>query len=82
LAEGGISVHTEHVGGQHPYVNKLLVGFAAAEDVSTNVGSVRSRVRGYLENDPPGIAGIVPEEVALRRAIRCAVYTASSVTLH
>ena len=49
LVEGGISVRTEYVGGQHPYVNKLVVGFAAAQDISTNLGSVRKRVGRYLE---------------------------------
>jgi len=82
LTEGRISICTEHVGGQHSDVNKLVVGFAAAQDISTNLGSVRTRVRRYLENNPPGISGFVPEKVARRRPIRCAVYSAASVTLH
>jgi hypothetical protein len=82
LAEGGISVHTEDVGGQHPHVNKLVVGFIAAQDISTDRGTVGKRAGRYLENDPPGISGFVPEEVTPRRAIRCTVYAAASVTLH
>jgi hypothetical protein len=55
------------VGGEHSNVNQFLVGFAACQDVSVAAGGVGVIGRELVEDDPPGPAGLVLEEVVARR---------------
>jgi hypothetical protein len=82
LPERSVGVGTGHIGGQDAYVDQLIVGFAAAQDVPVNAASLRSSVREFLENDPPVVPGLVPKEVAARWAVCSTVHAAATVTLH